>query len=372
LPEKASVGSAHTDVARQLSEAISDVFAVEQITTGLGDGRAIRLQGQLLSDSGQAYSHIAVRFNGFGYTPLLHQKAGHVLVTAIPVIFAAKPSRDYRAILLFALTVLSMLFAGAPPQAADLHWLLRHPLSGLPFAAGLLGILVTHELAHYFMARRLGVAASLPYFIPMPLSPFGTMGAIIRTRAPMRNRRQMLAIGAAGPLAGLAVAVPVLILGLMRSQVQPIPMQEGLVMEGNSLLYAALKFLVFGQFLPRNGYDVFLHPLAFAGWAGLLVTMLNLIPAGQLDGGHIAYALFGKNARWLNRLAVIATMALGVVYGYSGWLIWAAILLLLGQRNAVPLDDITPLTPRQQLLAVGMLVIFVLLFTPVPLTEFSP
>jgi len=365
LTDRESSSSTSTDLAQELAEAISPVFAVEEITTGIGGGRAIRLQGQLLTDSEQAYSHIAAGFRRYGYTPVLRQQNGRAVVIALPGIFTHKPTRDYRAIVLFVLTMLSMLFASASVQAPDLAWILRHPLSGLPFAGTLLGILVAHELGHYVMARRLGVAASLPYFIPMPFSLFGTMGAVIRTRSPMRDRRQLLAIGAAGPIAGLIVALPTLIIGLLLSPVQLIPMQEGIVVEGNSLLYAALKFLVFGQFLPRNGYDVFLHPVAFAAWAGLLLTALNLIPAGQLDGGHIAYALLGKQARWLNRLAVVATAALGLIW--SGWFFWTVMLLLLGQRNAEPLDDVTPLTARQKAFAICMLILFVLLFTPIPM-----
>ncbi len=365
LTDRESSSSTSTDLARELAEAISPVFAVEEITTGIGGGRAIRLQGQLLTDSEQAYSHIAAGFRRHGYTAVLRQQNGRAVVIALPGIFTHKPTRDYPAIVLFVLTVLSMLFASATAQAPDLAWILRHPLSGLPFAGTLLGILVAHELGHYVMARRLGVAASLPYFIPMPFNLFGTMGAVIRTRSPMRDRHQVLAIGAAGPIAGLVVALPTLIIGLLLSTVQPIPMQEGILVEGNSLLYAALKFLVFGQFLPRNGYDVFLHPIAFAAWAGLLLTALNLIPAGQLDGGHIAYALLGKQTRRLNRLAVVATAALGLIW--SGWFFWTVMLLLLGQRNAEPLDDVTPLTARQKAFAICMLILFVLLFTPIPM-----
>jgi len=366
LTEKGNICGTSADIAQQLAAAIDEVFTVDQITAGLRDGRAIKLHGQLLTDSEQAYAYIAARFKDYGYTPFLRQQAGHVLVTAIPVVFTAKPAGNYGAILLFALTILSVLFAGTAAQAADLQWLLSHPLAGLPFAASLLAILTAHELGHYFMARRLGVAVSLPYFIPMPLSPLGTMGAVIRMRTPTRNRRQLLAIGAAGPIAGLIVAIPVLILGLLLSEVRVILMQPGTWMEGNSLLYAALKLLVFGQFLPHNGYDVFLHPVAFAAWAGLLVTAFNLIPAGQLDGGHIAYALFGKSTRWLNRLAVLVAMALGLAW--SGWFLWAAILLLLGQRSVQPLDDVTPLTAGQKALSVCMLILFALLFTPIPMS----
>jgi membrane-associated protease RseP (regulator of RpoE activity) len=137
-------------------------------------------------------------------------------------------------------------------------------------------------------------------------------------------------------------------------------------MEGNSLLYTAVKFLLFGRFLPSDGYDVFLHPIAFAAWAGLLVTALNLIPAGQLDGGHIAYALWGKGTRWLNRAAVLLALILG--FFWSGWFTWAAILFLFGQRSAEPLDDVTRLTARQKALAACMLLLFAVLFTPKPMT----
>jgi membrane-associated protease RseP (regulator of RpoE activity) len=238
--------------------------------------------------------------------------------------------------------------------------------AGLPFAAGLLSILVAHELGHYLVSRRLGVAASLPYFIPMPLNLFGTMGAIIRTREPMRNRRQVLAIGSAGPLSGLLVAIPVLLIGLMRSTVQPISTTPGALLEGNSILYALLKFLVFGRFLPGGGMDVFLHPVAFGAWAALFVTGLNLIPAGQLDGGHVSYALFGKNAVWVSRIALIAAM--GLVLVWSGWWLFALLLFVFGQRHAEPLDEITPLTRTEKILAIGMLLVFVLLFIPVPMT----
>lgn len=364
-----------TDIARQLAAAIQPVFAAEQLTTGLGDGGTVRMEGQLLTDSESAYDYIAARFEGYGYTALLRrppaapsgqQPDGRVMVVALPVILGTQPRRETGAVVLFALTVVSVLYAGALMQAPDYLWPLTHPLAGLPFAAGLLSILVAHELGHYLVSRRLGVATSLPYFIPMPLNLFGTMGAIIRTRQPMRNRRQVLAIGSAGPLAGLVVAIPVLLVGLMNSTVHPIINQPGALLEGNSILYALLKFLVFGRFLPGGGVDVFLHPVAFGAWAALLVTGLNLIPAGQLDGGHVSYALFGKNARWISRLAVLATFALVLVW--SGWWLFALLLLAFGQRHAEPLDEITPLRQREKLLAIGVLLVFVLLFIPVPMT----
>jgi membrane-associated protease RseP (regulator of RpoE activity) len=366
LSNDEQVANVTVDVAQQLSNEIRGVFAVERIIQGLGDGRGIRLEGQLLTDSASAYDYIADRFQPLGYTPILREQQDRFAVTALPTKSEAKPTRDRVALLFFGLTVLSMLFAGALSQAPDLQWVIRHPLSGAPFAVALLAILLAHELGHYFMSRHYSVSASLPYFIPMPLSPFGTMGAVIRTRTPMRDRRQLLAIGAAGPVAGLLVAIPALLLGLRWSTVQLIPTGEGIFLEGNSLLYAGFKLLVFGRILPSNGYDVFLHPVAFAAWAGLLVTALNLIPAGQLDGGHIAYALLGRRARWLNRLAAVAALGLSLLW--SGWLLWAAVILFFGQRNAEPLNDVTSLTSWQTVFAVAMLVLFALLFTPMPMT----
>ena len=366
MTDNSTLYSPSTDIARQLAEAIQPVFAVASVTTGVADGRTIELQGQLLTDSERAYDYISGRLREYGYTALLRQRDGRAVVIALPVVLTAKPTRDTGAVVLFVLTVLSVLYAGALMQGTDYAWPLTHPLVGLPFALGLLVPLIAHEAGHYLVSRRLGVAASLPYFIPMPFNLFGTMGAIIRTREPMRNRRQVLALGAAGPLAGLLVAIPMLVVGLLRSTVQPISTQPGALLEGNSILYALLKLLIFGRFLPGGGYDVYLHPAAFGAWASLFVTGLNLIPAGQLDGGHVSYALFGKHAIWVSRIAVIASLALVLVW--SGWWLFALLLMVFGQRHAEPLDEITPLTGREKLMAIGMLIVFVLLFMPVPMT----
>jgi membrane-associated protease RseP (regulator of RpoE activity) len=225
---------------------------------------------------------------------------------------------------------------------------------------------VAHELGHYFTARSLGSPTSLPYFIPMPLGPFGTLGAFIRMSIPPRNRRHLLAIGAAGPIAGLIVAIPVLLLGLSLSHVQPLP-PGGYQMEGNSLLYAGFKFLAFGRFLPTAIEDVFIHPIAFAGWAGLLVTGLNLLPAGQLDGGHIVYALLGQKGARTVTWIVLAALA-GLSFVWNGWALWLVLVLVFGRLQDMPLDDITELNGWQRGVAVAMIVVFLLVFTPAPLT----
>jgi membrane-associated protease RseP (regulator of RpoE activity) len=200
----------------------------------------------------------------------------------------------------------------------------------------------------------------------MPLGPFGTLGAVITAGAPIHNRRHLLAIGAAGPLAGLVIAIPILVIGLRLSHLAPLP-ANNYQLEGNSLLYALVKFLIFRMWLPSGGMDVFIHQLAFAGWAGLLVTGLNLIPAGQLDGGHIAYALLGpQRARMLGWLMMGVLGALSFVW--TGWLLWLVLLLLATRLQDMPLDDVTELTDGQRIVAAAMLMLFLLVFVPVPLT----
>ncbi len=285
------------DLPGALAAAAADVMTIEDVTEGVPPGNSIRLRGRLLLPSDQAYGLLAERFRAYGRTPLVRRgEGGHgEEVLALPMTFARARQRVGLASALFALTVLSCLFVGAQ-MVEGLREINRNLLDGLPFAASLLAILAAHEFGHYLTARRLGSPTSLPYFIPMPFGPFGTLGAFISMSTPPRNRRHLLAIGAAGPLAGLVFAIPILWLGLSMSHVQPLP-ASGYEMEGNSLLYAAMKILMFGRFLPSGSEDVFIHPVAFAGWAGLLVTGLNLIPAGQLDGGHIVYALLGPRGR---------------------------------------------------------------------------
>jgi membrane-associated protease RseP (regulator of RpoE activity) len=267
---------------------------------------------------------------------------------------------------------------------------------GPVFAATLMSILLVHELGHYVVARRHGVDVSLPYFIPLPfLSIGGTLGAVIRMKAPIERRAALMDVGAAGPLAGLALAIPLLVVGLARSHVSPTPPGPG-VQEGNSLIYLGLKYLVHGRYLPSGGLDVQLGDMGFAAWIGILLTFINLIPVGQLDGGHVAYAFFGRRqekyarALHLGMLAVggvvlAATMhwarqagrASGEAFGYGAtaaapWLVWS--LLLLGMRRLSgglyhpPVSD-EPLPPSRRALFWLMVVVFVLVFTPVPLRE---
>ena len=264
--------------------------------------------------------------------------------------------------------------------------------SGGPyFAATLMGILLCHELGHYVIGRRRGVDVSLPYFIPVPpVITLGTLGAVIRMRKPIADRNILFDVGAAGPIAGLVIAIPLLVVGLYLSDIGATRPDD--MIEGNSILYALLKYAVFGRWLPSGGIDVQLHPMAFAGWVGLLITMINLMPIGQLDGGHIARAVLGQSHETWSRRLHVALPILGVVtggvmfvvarragrgaldalaYAQSGLLPWLVWTLMLGwmRRQAgeyhPPVGE-TPLAPRRRRYAVAMLVIFLLIATPVP------
>jgi len=323
----------------------------------------LEFRGRLLVPSEDAYDLVAERFRALGHVALFRKIDADDVVLAVPGELPSSRGRVVLAVALFVATFASVLVTGAlNEQQAGQDF---NPLSGWPFAVSLLGILVAHEMGHYLMARHLGVPSSPPFFIPLPLSLFGTMGAVMQMKAPPRNRRALLAVAVAGPLAGLAVAVPVLVIGLLLSPVLPIPPGGAAIQEGNSLLYAGLKLLLFGRFLPSGGMDVLLHPVAWAGWAGLLVTGLNLMPAGQLDGGHVAYVLLGRRARHLTWLMVVALLALSVLW--TGWLIWAGLVFIFGQAHAVPLDDITPPRARERALAAFALLVFALVFVPAPM-----
>jgi len=269
---------------------------------------------------------------------------------------------------------------------------------GLSYSVPLLLILLCHELGHYIVARLHGVDASLPYFIPFPpWFGLGTMGAVIGMRRVTSDRKKLIDIGAAGPLAGLAVAIPVIIYGLAHSKVGPLAPHGQL--EGNSLLYAFLKHASKGLWLPDAHQDVYLHPTAFAGWAGLLVTMINLLPIGQLDGGHVATAYFGNRynvfAKRLHR--AMPLVAVGVFFwvvhlvhvemgpryrqdfGYNialsaavPWLVWYLLVGLVrrmgGGANHPPVQT-KPLPRSRKVLFLLMVAVFVAIFMPVPFRE---
>jgi len=291
------------------------------------------------------------------------------------------PRKLALAVALFAATCASTTVVGAAFANGSM-------VGGLAYSVPLMAILLAHELGHYIAARIHRVPASLPYFIPLPLPPLGTMGAVILMRERIRSRNALLDIGAAGPLAGLAVALPVLVYGILQSPIEATHAGTSYYVEGRSLLYTGLLYALKGGPLPE-GHDIMLSPTAFAGWVGLLVTMINLIPSRQLDGGHVACALLGDRfdalSRALRRLLLPLGMGVGLYYGGAAfaagqrgdalmeaagpgtqWLVWWLLLTLIGRSDERehPPPDPGALSPRRRQVALGTLALFVLLFMP--------
>lgn len=270
-------------------------------------------------------------------------------------------------LLLFALTLATTTIAGALNEGVSIDQLGGRWTSGLPFSLPLMSILLAHEMGHYLLARRHGVRVTLPFFLPGPPFVFGpgTFGAFIRMKSAPPNRRVLFDVGAAGPWAGICVAIPAVLYGLHLSELKPLPPSFSGLEFGDSLLFRLLGRLVVGP-IP-HGFDIFLHPVALAGWFGFLVTALNLLPVGQLDGGHVVYSLFGRRHRWIARMFLLFTVAIGF-YGWSGWFAWAVLMLLVGIDHPPTLDHATPLDPRRRLMGWMTLALFLVTFVPVPVS----
>jgi membrane-associated protease RseP (regulator of RpoE activity) len=297
-----------------------------------------------------------------------------------------QPSREtpvWVHVLLLVATFLTMSVVGASVNFTYLTDFLQQPLpagtgradiwrGGLWYSAGAIAILGSHELGHYVACRYYGIRASLPFFLPGPpgLSLLGTFGAVIRVREPIRTKRQLFDIGIAGPIAGFVVAVPALVLGILWSHVIPEPAPlPGTVNLGEPLLFSTLASLVHGS-IPEHS-TLNMHPLVLAAWLGLLATALNLLPIGQLDGGHITYAVIGRPAAFVSVLALGVGLALGFLYS-SSWFFWVGLLLLLlvlsGFRHPPTVDEHQPLDRTRLILAGVAAAILVLCFTPTPIS----
>ncbi|RMH00576.1 MAG: site-2 protease family protein [Chloroflexi bacterium] len=359
------------ETVEALRYSISDLFTVYDTTLDQPAPGQVRFRGQFLRDPANCYDELRARFERFGFTPLVRREEDRIALIALPVIFNPAPSRWWINLVLFLATIWTTLYTGALYESGELisFFDLGSLVKGIPFSLSLMLILGAHELGHYFAARYHKVPVTLPYFIPVPgsFSLIGTLGAFIQLKAPVKNRRALFDVGVAGPLAGLVFAIPILFYGLSTSAVGPLPVNTPYVAEGNSILYMLMKIAVFGRVLPGGGLDVQLNQVAWAGWVGLLVTGLNLIPVGQLDGGHVAYVLFGKRARQFFWPVLIGLGVLVVLTGTTMWLIWILLLYFMGRNHAEPLDDVTELDSRRRALAYFMLVLFVLVFVPVPL-----
>jgi membrane-associated protease RseP (regulator of RpoE activity) len=400
-----------TNNQQDLTAAIvARYLAVEDVTYGDLKGQYVaRFRGKLYDpDSEAAYARLSDELKAQQLTPLFRWEGDRHVLLLIPRLTSPRVSNPWWNIVLFIATLLSVMLTGASlsselgSEAFAIHSIkdvLDLLVAGLPFAVSLLTILGAHEFGHYLAGRHHNVRVTLPYFIPFPMSLLGTLGAFINIKELPRNRKVLFDIAITGPLAGLVFAIPILIYGLTQSHLDQIPavIAQGMTftIEGNSILYLLAKKLVFNQWLPipldfgtispflywvkyfftgsplpLGGTDVIISPIVWAGWAGLLVTCLNLIPAGQLDGGHILSTLIG--AKRMSRLLPAIVLTLGVLgLVWSGWWLWAFMLLFLGRARAEVLDEITPIDKRRRIMGAIMLVIFVLVFSPVPLVTFG-
>jgi membrane-associated protease RseP (regulator of RpoE activity) len=300
-------------------------------------------------------------------------------VSAVPP--ARRQRLPWRHILLFLMTVATTTLVGADhfrsfyldfgSRGADLPtW--QFVVNGLWYSGSILAILGAHEFGHYFACRYYRVEASLPYFLPAPLPLTGTLGAFIRIRQTIPGKRELFDIGIAGPIAGFLVAIPVLLVGMSLSRVTPLPPDtQGFVELGEPLLFKAISYLFYGT--PPDGYSINMHPMAFAAWFGLLATALNLFPIGQLDGGHISYAVLGRASTFVT-LATVAAL-IGLTFVSSSWLVWTVLtvvmLVAFGPRHPRTIDEDIPLDRSRLWLAFAALVMFIVCFTPAPIEPFD-
>jgi membrane-associated protease RseP (regulator of RpoE activity) len=299
-----------------------------------------------------------------------------------PPIPAQRRDRIWVHITLLVLTFISTTLVGMNHYATFLldfvprplvtTTLLELALGGLWYSLTILVILGAHEMGHYIACRYYGVHASLPYFLPMPLLWLtGTLGAFIRIRARISTKPQLFDIGVAGPIAGFVFAVPAMFLGLALSRVVKLPPNFSGYELGEPLLFQIGSWLIWGT-VPE-GFSINLHPMAFAAWFGLLATALNLFPIGQLDGGHISYAVFGRRSTLVTLGSIVSTVAL--TFFSRSWIVWTALMLvmlfLFGPRHPSTGDEDVPLDPTRIAIAVVALLMFVVCFTPAPLEPYE-
>ena len=379
----------------QLRDDVKDIFYVDSIETPrrAAQGTIIFIGDLLMQDSEAAYDRIAERWRAREYTPMLRRYKGQIGLIAQPGVVVPTRSNPWINLGLAIVTILSVLFTGAVYECQCVPQTLPQWLMGLPMMLTLMVILMAHEFGHYFAAKYHKVAVTLPYFIPLPvISPVGTLGAFIQLRSPFKTKKQLFDIGVAGPLGGLIFAIPLVFWGMASSSVTEIHRDPNApsLLEGNSIFYLGVKYLIHGQLLPNfdayrdlpviqkvvllvggiipagGGSDVFITSVAFAAWFGLFITAMNLLPVGQLDGGHISYCLLGEKSRLVGLILVGIMLLAGFLW--TGWLVWALLIFfVIGVGHPPPLNDLVPLDLGRKILAYTMIFVFVIMFMPNPL-----
>ncbi|ALV63776.1 Zinc metalloprotease [Thermococcus sp. 2319x1] len=351
-----------------LMEKLSEFYSLGEMQAK-GDVMAF----EVLSVKETNFERVLKELEKLGYWAALKKREGKVALFVFPA-QQVKEENPLIGIGLFIATVLSTLFAGYWLSSSYISFLDQYNLPGirniylnaLAFSISVLAILGTHEMGHKIAATLHGVKSTFPYFIPFP-NILGTLGAVIRVKSPIPTRNAAIDLGSSGPIAGFIVAIPVLLIGLRLSPTLPISaaQMEGEIAFGQSLIMLLLERYIFR--VPGD-YVIYLHPVAIAGWVGILVTFLNLIPAAQLDGGHIARAFLGEKLHSILTFGLgLAMIGLSVLW--AGWLIWGFIILLMGRiGNPGALDEVSPVSPKRIVLALIVLAIFILSATPVPIS----
>lgn len=346
----------------ELRVRVSDIMSVDNAEVDPQE-RAVSFSGKLRIEAEDAFEKLKARFQPLGYIPLLRENESgemQIVVAIKGTLQAVLAQRVWLNGLLFLATFLTTtLFGGmyAMTLSGQTQPMLETILSyGLPFSITLLTILGVHELGHYVQARRHNLPVTLPFFIPVPFG-LGTFGAFIQMRGAVENKRALFDVGVGGPVAGLLVAIPLFIVGLLISSVSnsPAPLNRSLMIEG--------LIAVFRPEATLNG--ILLNPVLLAARFGLIITAINLLPVGQLDGGHVAYGLLGRSAHHLARGALILLLVAGLTLSPT-WLIWGVFVLFGGLHHPPPLNDITGLNRPRQLAGVIASILFFLIVTPMP------
>lgn len=319
--------------------------------------------GQLNAPVKNTIQDIKYYFKDTVFTPIFRMKGSEHLVQFGVLRKSEHKPKYWLHLVLFFATVMSTIYVGAFNAGGNPIIQLKDILLGVPFSLSLMAILTCHELGHFFVSRRAGMVTTLPYFIPAPIHFVGTFGAIIRMKSIVPDRKTLLHVGMAGPVAGFLVALPVTVIGIMLSEIGPSPVDSGYFQFGESLLFNFLASVIHPN-IPE-GYSLFLHPVALAGWIGFLITSMNLIPIGQLDGGHVSYSVFLRMRKYSYIPIIGGLVALGFLW--PGWFIWAGLAFFFARRDPVIQDTITSISMRDRLHAAIPLIILILTFIPIPI-----
>ena len=344
----------------QLRTLLEDVFELDAV---YHSGNQTFLQGRPLFPQNVLWKEsIRERLAQYGYNSSIEPNGDRFILAVNRLGEKKQRNIPWTNVLLFAASVVTIFAAGAMIANQDI---LSNPLliiKGASFAVPLILMLSFHEFGHYFVSRRRKIDVSLPYFIPGP-TIFGTFGAVIRSKSPFKNRRDLVDVGAAGPIAGFAIAVVATIIGLGQSEIVGTP-PAGTYTFGDSIIFRILSWIVLGN--TPKGHEILRSPMAFAGWAGIFVTMLNLIPIGQLDGGHILYGLFGRKQHLIAWAIVPFLFAMGFFF-WPGWFILGGMALILRVTHPPTLNDSLELDLKRKIIGWIAIAIFIISFIPVPI-----